>query len=143
MKQIEVYHCSPDRIEEFDFTFGPGVHFGGIFSALEAGTRKAYSSYGNMSTTLYVHKCILTVPEHTLETKDQGGEEGWLSLIDDDLSFAPAYKYTNEFEPDVVPSWLILEPRYITLSKVVEISVDKATDILGEFFDGNIHSVSL
>ena len=143
MKQIEVFHCSPTRIEEFDFTLGPGVHFGGIFSSLEAGIRKAYDNYGNIASILYIHKCILTLPQQVVEVKDQGGEEGWLDLIENDSTLSPAYKYTNEFEPDVVPSWLVLEPHYISLFDVVELKVDEASDILGEFYSGNIHSISL
>ena len=74
----EVFHCSPDDITTFDFS--NGVHFGGYFSALQAGNRKlgrVNSKYDINQDYLYIYsflKKLFVIKQKMLEVM----MPGWL-----------------------------------------------------------------
>lgn len=142
MKEIDVFHCSPDEITEFIFRPELGVHFGGIFSALEAGIRKTYNVCGSDTNEMFIHKCKLLVPGNYLYSKDQGGVDGWADLIKENKDVS-VIRYENQYEPDVVPSWLVLKPNQIEHYQTIPIRIEEAEKLLEQFQDGIIHSISI
>lgn len=119
-----VYHCSPDCISKFNFE--RGVHFGGQASALKAGKRKL-SNLKNKKEyrkqkTVFLHVCELDLTsEPVYETFDKGGDEEWQK----EISFARAdgyrvLSYQNKYEPDTVPSYIILDEGLVTVKQILE-----------------------
>jgi hypothetical protein len=114
-----IYHCSPDEIKEFNFDFG--VHFGGFFSALEAGYRKLNNinmKYNCEQEIVYMHTCVLDACK-VYVCDDVGGFDAW--NIEIDLAKKAGYdvlKYQNKYEPDLQPSYLVLNKKLIQLVKI-------------------------
>lgn len=114
-----IYHCSPDKILEFDFRFG--VHFGGFFSALEAGYRKLNNlkmKYNCEQEIVYMHTCILD-EDKVYVCDDVGGFDAWNIEIERarKLGF-DVLKYKNKYEPDMKASYLVLNKNLIQLVKI-------------------------
>lgn len=120
---INLYHCSPVKIKYFNFD--KGVHFGGPYSALEAGLRKD-------AQTLYLHKVELYC-DSFYESEDVGCSEEWAKVIEKakEQGFK-AIKYKNKYEPDTVHSYLVFDPDIITLDVITTISDQKAEELLTE-----------
>ena len=114
-----IYHCSPDEILEFDFS--NGVHFGGFFSALEAGNRKLNmlkTKYESEQEIVYLHTCILDV-NNVYVCDDVGGFDAWnIEIALAKKSGYDVLKYQNKYEPDVQPSYLVLNKNLIQLVKI-------------------------
>ena len=120
-----VYHCSPDRITQFKCD--RGTHFGGERSAIQAGRRKL-SNIGHKDEykgqeTLYMHVCELDLTSLALyETFDRGGDKEWQR----EIRFAreEGFKvmvYHNKYEPDTVPSYIVLDESLITIKRRYEV----------------------
>lgn len=120
-----VYHCSPDRITQFKCD--RGTHFGGERSAIQAGRRKL-SNIGHKDgyegqETLYMHVCELDLTSLSLyETFDKGGDKEWQR----EIRFAreEGFKvmvYHNKYEPDTVPSYIVLDESLITIKRRYEV----------------------
>ena len=123
--KTNVYHCSPDRITHFKCD--RGTHFGGERSAIQAGRRKL-SNIGHKDgyegqETLYMHVCELDLTSLSLyETFDKGGYEEWQR----EIRFAreEGFKvmvYHNKYEPDTVPSYIVLDESLITIKRRYEV----------------------
>lgn len=128
MKKI-VYHCSPDLISKFDFR--DGVHFGGLTSALEAGSRKfASHSMDKRNENLYVHRCVLE-DTPTFISEDVGHTLAWFDVADraEDSGYS-VIEYRNKYEPDVHPSYYVLDGSLIHIKDVEVYSYDEAMDAL-------------
>ena len=113
----KVYHCSLSNIEEFDFT--KGVHFGGFHSALGAALRHVYPERWNIDT-IYIHECLLDVPSDVLKEDDLGSNEAWQKYADNYLrdTNIGVLQYVNRYEPDVNPSYYVINSYLITIKKV-------------------------
>ena len=113
----KVYHCSLSNIEEFDFT--KGVHFGGFHSALEAALRKVVD---NRKNTIYVHECLLEIPDNMMEEDDLGNNENWQTYALRNMrnNGINVLQYINRYEVDINPSYYVLCPSHITLKKVTK-----------------------
>lgn len=113
---IPVYHCSPVCIDSFDFTHG--VHFGGKISALEAGLRKNVEE-------MFLHTCLLRL-QNVTETLDLGSVIRWDRLVKEMRSegFYIA-RYVNKYEPDLSPSYFVVESSVI---EVVSVEIVKANE---------------
>ena len=111
----KVYHCSLSNIEEFDFT--KGVHFGGFHSALEAALRKVVD---NRKNTIYVHECLLEIPDNMMEEDDLGSNENWQTYALRNMrnNGISVLQYVNRYEPDVNPSYYVINSDLITIKKV-------------------------
>lgn len=126
-----IYHCSPDEILEFDFSHG--VHFGGFFSALEAGYRKLNNlrmKYNCEQEIVYMHTCILNECK-VYVCDDVGGFDAWNIEIEraNKLGF-DVIKYNNKYEPDTQPSYLVLNKNLIQLIKIETITEKSVIDKL-------------
>lgn len=114
-----IYHCSPDKIEEFNFDFG--VHFGGFFSALEAGYRKLCNirHWEDVKQEIvYMHTCILDESK-VYVCDDVGGFDAWNIEIERAIKLGyDVLKYKNKYEPDVQASYLVLNKNLIQLVKI-------------------------
>lgn len=120
-----VYHCSPDFITQFKCD--RGTHFGGERSAIQAGRRKlsniGYKDEYKGQETLYMHVCELDLTSLALyETFDRGGDEEWQR----EIRFAreEGFKvmvYHNKYEPDTVPSYIVLDESLITIKRRYEV----------------------
>lgn len=136
---MEVYHCSPDYISEFDFKFG--VHFGGLYSAYEAGLRKLNNlkTYqGLLQDELYVHICELKF-NSVYESEDVGGQEDWLLEIEKAKQLnCDVIRYINKYEIDTKPSYLVINKELIILKKIEVLSsilVKKELESHGDMMD--------
>lgn len=123
MKRI-VYHCSPVRIEKFDYS--RGVHFGGKLSAYEAALR--HKNVG----TLFLHKCSLSL-QNVLETSDLCEVRGWcglaLEMRSEGVSVA---SYVNIYEPDFSPSYFVVQEGVVEIRQVMEIDACEAEEAVLE-----------
>ena len=121
MNKIIVYHASPTCITKFNFK--NGVHFGGLNSAMEAGLRKMETPEYYNQSQLYMHKCLLTLPSKIYDCDDLGSTEAWLKekerALKDNYSLI---RYLNKYEPDVVPSYYVLDSSLLQI-----ISCNKTT----------------
>lgn len=97
----EIFHCSPDNITSFDYRMG--VHFGGYFSALQAGHRKLERlniKYADEQDYLYMY-CFFLKDVPYYETEDVGGYDAWLvEIIKAKEKGFDLIKYKNKYEPD-------------------------------------------
>lgn len=121
-----VYHCSPVCIDSFDFTHG--VHFGGKMSALEACLRKGVDK-------MFLHTCLLRL-QNVTETLDLGSVIGWdrLALEMRSEGFYTA-RYTNKYEPDISPSYFVVESSVIEVVNVEIVESNEAEKMI-EMFHG-------
>lgn len=148
MKQKrKVFHSGIQCIDKFEFYKNgedlSGVHFGGIFSSLEAAVRKANSYSKKKDELIYIHECELVFnnEEHT-HCMDLGSNEDWYQLIEEIEEHINVIEYMNEYEPDINPSWYVLDESLISLVKVRQMTVENAERILELFGDGLITSVT-
>lgn len=114
-----VYHSSPDNISNFNFSLG--VHFGGKFSALEAGDRKLSNLIryrDSQQDHLFLYTCTLTnVPFY--ETDDVGGPEAWEKEIEKARKEGfGLIRYWNKYEPDSECSYIVLNPKLINVIQI-------------------------
>lgn len=139
-RSIIVFHSSPDRIENFQFERNKnivGVHFGGIYSSLEAATRKFENDdQYNSDLNIYIHKCILTYcSNEKTEVDDLGSTIDWedfaIEMQDNNLSVA---EYKNLYEPDIVSSWYILNSKHIELVETSVMSLKSANKELDAYY---------
>ena len=129
---MKIYHASPDYIESFDFSYG--VHFGGIFSAYEAGLRKLSNlqKYKDVvQDHIFVHVCVLDTSAELYKSIDVGSKEEW----DKEIQKAKAlgFKgivYKNLYEPDLVSSYLIFDSTLITIEYIDPIDSEEAERLL-------------
>lgn len=121
---IPVYHCSPVYIESFEFTYG--VHFGGKISAYEACLRKNVEE-------MFLHTCSLRL-QNVTETLDLGSIIGWdrLALKMRSEGFYVA-RYTNKYEPDISPSYFVVESSVIEKVSVEIVKADEAEKMIEMF----------
>lgn len=121
MELFTVYHCGPQEIDVFNFE--NGVHFGGYNSALQAALRKH-------SNEIYVHECLLAV-DKVYVSNDVGGDDAWKEVIKharrDGCS---VIQYYNKYEPDVRPSYIVLDSERIKLKKVECMAASDASYIV-------------
>ena len=112
---IKVYHCGLTEIKSFNFSCG--VHFGGIYSAMEAALRKVKNP---RIETIYVHECLLELPDYIPEEDDLGSNEAWQELAATwmDRNEYGLLQYCNRYEPDIDPSYYVLDSSLIQLKKV-------------------------
>lgn len=133
-----VFHAGLVKIEEFYIPYG-GLHFGGIRSALECALRHLH--YGNLKhrnlDTIHIHKCEL-LSDSFYESEDKGGDHSWKTLNDElfekDIDF-DIIKYTNEHEPDIVPSYCIFRTDLVRILEHSTMHMDIAEDILNGIID--------
>lgn len=122
---ISLYHASPVRIEQFDFS--EGVHFGSYHSALEAALRKT-------DETIYVHRIKFLERCNIFESEDVGSKEEWDKVIDDAINCnCTVIKYVNKYEPGSSPSYIFLDDKRIVYSGVVTISAKDAEQALLDY----------
>lgn len=121
---VVVHHCSPVLIESFDFTHG--VHFGGKMSALEACLRKN-------TQEMFLHTCLLML-QNVTETLDLGSVIGWdrLALEMRSEGFYTA-RYTNKYEPDISPSYFVVENSVIEMVSVEIVKANEAEKMIEMF----------
>lgn len=120
-----VYHCSNVNIEKFDFS--EGVHFGGIYSALEAGLRKEPNG------TLFLHRCRLHTTSCERVVEDLAHKEAWNVQAKDMLQRGWMYaKYKNKYEPDNVPSYFVIDASIIEILSVEYIDSVDAEEFICE-----------
>lgn len=121
-----LYHCSPVKIEQFDYS--NGVHFGGLYSALEAGLRKG-------SDVLYLHTVDVQF-DSCYETDDVGNAEAWSLEIKKALEVNfNIIKYRNKYEPDSTPSYIILDKSLVKSLSIESLSSNRAEElILNNFY---------
>ena len=133
---VKVYHCGLSHIKNFNFS--DGVHFGGIHSALEAALRHVYKSQKG-SSTIYVHECLLDISDkHAIvDENDLGSNEAWMNYVDNILNGTDisVVRYINRYEPDVDPSYYVLEPSLIKLKKVRTLRPHEAESELDAFLN--------
>ena len=132
----EVFHCSPDDITTFDFS--NGVHFGGYFSALQAGNRKLWrvnSKYDINQDYLYIYSFFF---KETIcyQTEDVGGYDAW--MVEIEKAKAEGFnviKYINKYEPDKNPSYLFFCEENIPVIKDIKVSKFKEVEkILDQYY---------
>lgn len=131
MPNLTVYHCSPDRI--LDFNFETGVHFGGIYSAFEAAFRKLDMLRLREDVDqefLYLHTCTLNV-DYVYDCEDVGCFDSWLKKAKEarERGF-DVLRYENKYEPDTEPSYYVLNKNLINLECIEVISEDVVLDTL-------------
>lgn len=118
---ITLYHCSPVRIEQFDFS--NGVHFGGLYSALEAGLRKE-------TEILHLHTVELSCKSF-YETDDVGNAEAWAVEVQRAKELGcSVIKYRNKYEPDSTPSYLVLDGALIETTNIESLSPTRAEELI-------------
>lgn len=95
-----IYHCSNFYISEFNFT--NGVHFGGYYSALEAGLRKVGENDVLFIHSMFLKECVL------VESEDVGSSVAWEEVMQREKAngFDGVF-YTNKYEPDVRRSYFL------------------------------------
>lgn len=102
MHSVIVWHCGPQKIEQFHIPCG-GLHLGSYESALCAGERKS-------STELYMHKCRISFST-VIDVQDAGNSTAW----DEEIAFSsPHYdvlRYINRYEPSTSPSYVVMNER--------------------------------
>lgn len=132
----KVYHCSLSHITEFDFS--KGVHFGGLYSALEAALRHVYPHRRNIET-IYIHECLLEIPDNVLEEDDLGSNENWQTYALRNMrnNGIDVLQYTNRYEVDIHPSYYVLDGSYITLKNVKKLRPYEAEEQINEFLYAN------
>ena len=122
MPFITVYHCSPDKISVFNFD--SGVHFGGLYSAYEAGLRKLENLQmyrGSDQDILFLHVCKLQCKQ-IYNGIDVGDYEQWLVEIEKAKQLGcDVIKYKNKYEPDSTPSYLVLSTESIVITNIEEL----------------------
>ena len=135
---VKVYHCGLSKIDRFDFS--KGVHFGGINSALEAALRHVCDHRRNLDT-IYIHECLLDISEGVLEEDDLGSNENWQNYVQDYLldTDIDIIQYINRYEPDVNPSYYVLNSNLITIKKVRTMRPHEAEKKVCEFLDYDGH----
>jgi hypothetical protein len=122
---ISLYHASPVRIEQFDFS--DGVHFGSYYSALEAALRKT-------DKTIYVHRIKFLERCNIFESEDVGSKEEWNKVIDDAIDCnCTVIKYINKYEPGSSQSYIFLDDKRIVYSGIVTISAQDAEQALLDY----------
>lgn len=122
---ISLYHASPVRIEQFDFS--EGVHFGSYHSALEAALRKT-------DKTIYVHRIKFLERCNIFESEDVGSKEEWNKVIDDAIDCnCTVIKYINKYEPGSSQSYIFLDDKRIVYSGIVTISAQDAEQALLDY----------
>lgn len=133
-----VYHSSPDNISKFDFSHG--VHFGGKFSALEAGDRKLSNLIqyrDSQQDHLFLYTCTLTnVPFY--ETEDVGGPDAWKKEIEEARKEGfSLIRYWNKYEPDSEYSYIVLDPKLINVIQVESLFKKEVEKILKEHLENS------
>lgn len=131
-----VYHSSPDNISKFDFSYG--VHFGGKFSALEAGDRKLSNLIRYRDSNqdhLFLYTCTLTnVPFY--ETEDVGGSEAWEKEIEKARREGfDLIRYWNKYEPDSEYSYIVLNQKLIHVIQIESLFKKEVEKILKEHLE--------
>lgn len=131
-----VYHSSPDNISKFDFS--RGVHFGGKFSALEAGDRKLSNLIQYRSSNqdyLFLYTCHLTAASF-YETDDVGGSEDWEKEITKARKEGfDLIRYWNKYEPDSEYSYIVLNSKLINVIQVESLFKKEVEKILKEHLE--------
>jgi len=118
-----VYHCSLSNINDFKFS-NKGVHFGGKQSAIEAALRKTVT--GNEK--LYLHKCEIK-NNSFYDCEDKGNHEEWIKVIKEALEDGfSAIRYTNRYELDFEPSYIVLNSKNVEILSVSVITAKKAEE---------------
>lgn len=124
-----VYHCSLSIITDFIYN-EKGVHFGGKQSAIEAALRKTEKS----SEKIYIHKCELK-SEDFFDCEDKGNHVEWVKTIKHAISEGfSAIRYTNRYEPDFEPSYVVLKSDLISILSVSVMTAKKAEDQIMDYF---------
>lgn len=117
---IKVYHSSPDYI--YDFIFTNGVHVGGKYSSITAGLRKLKNlrTYRNLKQKhIYMYEFELDSNVPFYECEDIGGNDAWLvEILRAKSEGYSLIKYKNKYEPDTVPSYIILNNNIIKLINI-------------------------
>lgn len=122
---IKVYHSSPDNIDEFIFT--NGVHVGGKYSSITAGLRKlrnlkTYKNLKQNHINIYEFELDSSIPFY--ECNDVGGNDAWLvEILKAKSEGYSVIKYKNKYEPDTVPSYIILDNNIIQLKNITTLSL--------------------
>lgn len=129
---VKVYHCGLSKINSFDFS--NGVHFGGIYSAMEAALRKVNNP--NIDT-IHIHECLLELPDYVPVEDDLGSNEAWRELATTwmNINNYEILQYCNRYEPDTDPSYYVLNPSLIKIKKVRTIRPYQAEAELDEFLN--------
>lgn len=112
-----VYHAGLSEIKKFNFN-EKGVHFGGLISAYEAALRKCAEN----NNELIVHKCDLSM-KNVFTSDDHGSHEEWHYVIEEarKRNF-DIIKYYNKYEPDTIPSFIVLNEKCISLLSTFSIN---------------------
>lgn len=122
---MKLYHASPVLIERFDYT--NGVHFGSYESALQAVLRKT-------TDVIYMHQVITTHDKYYL-SEDVGGFDRWLDVIDQAEEYGyDVIGYKNLYEPSSSKSYVFINDKYITIERVVKLTVEEAEVYLDRYF---------
>lgn len=122
---ISLYHASPVRIDQFDFS--DGVHFGSYHSALEAALRKT-------DDIIYIHRIKFLERCNIFESEDVGSKEEWDKVIDDAIDCnCTVIKYINKYEPGTSKSYIFLDDKRIVYSGIVTISAKDAEQALLDY----------
>lgn len=133
-----VFHASTVKINEFYIPYG-GLHLGGIHSAVECALRKLYEGKekGFDIDTIHIHRCEL-VGTKLYESDDLGSDASWrrlnnvLKLQNEDFEII---KYINKYEPDVLPSYCVFDPKYVKILDHSTMHLDNAEDLLNGIYD--------
>lgn len=133
-----VYHASTVKIEKFYIPYG-GLHFGGIYSALECAMRHIYRGRekGIDISTIHIHRCELT-GSTIYESDDLGGDHDWHKLNDNLFNLGIKYdiiKYINRYEPDTTSSYCIFRDNLVKILDYSTMHMDNVEDMLRGFND--------
>lgn len=128
---VKVFHCSPDRILNFDFR--DGVHFGGYMSALRAGDRKLDNinlKYNENQSSLFLHQLDLEVNLYW-DSLDRGGAQDWADeIMKARIEGFDIIRYVNKYEPDYEPSYIVLNPNIIKLKSIETLNQKDVKEII-------------
>lgn len=120
------YHCSPDKIEEFDTS--KGCHFGGRLSAYEAALRKPGEG------DLYLYRVNIKYTS-AIFVEDQRNSKAWEDLAKlmrlENVGLA---RYKNIDEPDTVPSVFVTDPVKIDIISVTRYTRKQVEKIISSSF---------
>jgi hypothetical protein len=118
------YHCSPVKIDQFDFT--TGCHFGGYLSSLEAALRKR--SEGQ----LFIHRVKITYRKSVM-VDDLCNKQAWDTQCSDMRKAGVSVAvYRNIHEPDFTSSYFVVDPKCVEITDVTVIDCDQAEQIITE-----------
>ena len=124
-----VYHAGLSVIKKFEIGSN-GVHFGGLMSAYEAALRKCDQEGKDI---FFVHQCKLRF-ERMLVSDDLGCHEEWAYAIQDAIkNNVDVIKYVNKYEPDLSPSFILLNERCISSVSCSSVKSEDAEKMLLTF----------